>query len=70
MSKTSKQVAIVRNGVRQPRQNTIIGAVWSLLDTATGEVNSKHIPIIAEQTGLNETTVRIQFYRHRKFNGK
>lgn len=42
-----------------------ISMIHDLFDTATDEITSKHIPVIAEKTGFNETTVRIQFYKWR-----
>ena len=42
-----------------------ISMIHDLFDTATAEITSKHIPEIAEKTGFNETTVRIQFYKWR-----
>lgn len=59
-----------RNGIQQPRDGSLFRIIWNMLDTAESEVTSKHIPQIAEKTGLNETTVRIQYYRHRRYNGK
>ena len=48
---------------RPARPHGKIAMMWDLFDSATGEITSKHIPAIAEKTGFNETTVRIQFYR-------
>lgn len=47
------------------KQNTICGMLRDLFDSAEGTITSKHLPEIAEQTGFNLITVRLQFYRWR-----
>lgn len=47
------------------RNATIISMIRDLFETAEAPITSKHIPLIAEKTGLNETTVRLQYYRWR-----
>lgn len=47
------------------RDSTRIAMMWAAFDSATGEITSKHLPVIAEQCGFNPTTVRIQFYAWR-----
>ena len=58
-----------RNDIARPAANTVCGIIWNMLDAAQGPVTSKHVRDIAEKTGLNETTVRIQYYRYRRFHG-
>lgn len=70
MSKQAKQVqATVRNGVKAPKRG-ICRMTWDLFDTATAPVTSKHLPVIAEKTGLNLTNLRIELSRYNRFNGK
>lgn len=47
------------------RNATIISMIRDLFETAESPITSKHLPAIAEQTGLNPTTVRLQYYRWR-----
>jgi hypothetical protein len=43
-----------------------ISAIWGAFDDAgVGNVTSKHLPQFAEQSGLNLTTVKCQFYAWR-----
>lgn len=51
----------MNNAPKTARQG-VCNYIHHLLDTAVGEVTSKHIPRIAKETGFSETTVRIQFY--------
>ena len=52
MSKTTKQAGT-------------IAAIRALFETAIAPITSKHVPLIAEKYGWNETTVRLQLYRWR-----
>lgn len=45
---------------------SIIGMIRDAFDTAVEPITSKHLPVIAEKTGVHPTTVRLQFYRWRK----
>lgn len=53
----------------QHRSHTVrlsrIGMVRDLFDSAVAPITSKELPAIAAKTGLNPTTVRLQFYRWR-----
>ncbi len=43
-----------------------ISAIWAAFDNAgLGNVSSAHLPKFAEETGLNLTTVKCQFYAWR-----
>lgn len=55
MSKSSKQTVRVSK----------ISMIRDIFESATAPITSKHLPEIAEQTGFNPTTVRLQFYRWR-----
>lgn len=47
------------------QRNSRISALWAAFDSATGLITSKHLPILADETGLHPTTTRIQFYAWR-----
>jgi hypothetical protein len=42
-----------------------ISMIRDIFESATKPITSKHLPVIAEQTGFHPTTVRLQFYRWR-----
>ena len=44
---------------------TKIGMIRDLFDSATGPITSKHLPLLAEMTGFELGTIKIQFYKWR-----
>lgn len=60
----TKQLETTRKAPLDARVSRI-GFLWAAFDARTGEITSKHLPKLAEETGLHPTTTRIQFYAWR-----
>ncbi len=70
MSKTTNAAA-VRSAHRHDPEAGVITVIGMIRDAFNergrkAELTSKDLPLIAEETGFDETTVRLQFYRWRK----
>jgi hypothetical protein len=71
MSQINATVAAVAKPLQTTRKAPLaertsrISALWAAFDAANGLITSKHLPKLADETGLNPTTTRIQFYAWR-----
>ncbi len=62
-----------QNGIRRPKPDTLCGKAWAIFDQVSGK-NGAPASIgesmgIAKAQGLNETNVRAEYARWRKFHG-
>lgn len=57
-----------KNGVKRPSGGTTCAAIWTNFDTNPGTM-AKNLDTIADSNNWDRTTVHVQFYVWRKFNG-
>lgn len=60
--------AAEQNGVRSPRRDGAIAQCWALFDEKP-DTTSAQLPDYCAALGLNESNMRQEFYRWRRFNG-
>lgn len=62
-----------QNGIRRPKDGTVIGKVWAILDNASGAKQAPatlaDVKAEAEAAEINPATLRTQYARWRKHNG-
>lgn len=60
------------NGVKRPGAHTLCGAIWAYLDALQGSTGNAAVSAAKQHAatqGWDSTTIVVQFYRWRKFNG-
>lgn len=65
---TIEKERVVQNGVKHPSAGTICAAIWGYF-TTTPSAKASLLDDIADSHGWDRTTVHVQFYVWRKFNG-
>lgn len=67
--KPAKPVAVIQNGVRQPKEGGLCRAVWDFCASQETLPTAAQVKEHAVKVGWNPNNASIEYYQYRKFTG-